>query len=277
LRKMNISFCLVTEERFIEKQGATIQKLYKQIRKESDKLEILSAENPRLIFELINRLRKRVSVVFYIDGNTGALEKKLEQNKNLLKIDFLSHHIYARQGIAFLAYLSKSPIAIVLAERSENLDNIIYINPVKTIELIKKLNRKDYINSVTKILYHELELFLRKNPTQWEGWFYIHKFFENKALLNKRKEFIYNYPKSITLEIDQFIHLIKYDDKHIFLVKKKDYQIMKITNLMFEILNFFKSPKKIKPNKSLVLKQQKFSWTFIKELIEIELINPIKQ
>lgn len=278
LNKKDVSFCLVTQERFIKDQKATVQKLYKQGRKDNKDLEILPAENPRLIFELNNRLRKGISVVFYIDGNTGATEKKVNKNNNSLKIDFLNHHIYARQGIAFLAYLSKSPIAIAVAKRNENLSNTIHIKPLNTSSLLKKYNRNEFINTVTQKLYRELERFLRKNPEQWEGWFYIQKFFEIESTsinLVVEKKITYNSKKPITLVLDQFIHLIKHDEERIFLVTRRAYQIMKISNLMYEILRFFKTPQKITPNKVLVVKNQVFNWRFVKELIEMKFIKPV--
>jgi len=280
LIKQNIPFCLVTEERYIKEQGATTQNIYKQISKNKHKeLEILPAENPRLIFELTKRLRKGISVVFYIDGNTGATTKKLSENSNLLKINFLNHHIYARQGIAFLAYLSKSPMATVVAKRDKKLNNIIQLKSVETIELMQKYTRNDFINNITEKLYQELELFLKNNFEQWEGWFYVHKFFQQKITigdLNIEEEGVSNkLTKFATITIDQFIHLIKYDEEHVFLVMKKDYQIMKITNLLYDVLSFFKVPKKIKSKKALIFNNQEISWKVVKELIKMNILKPI--
>jgi len=276
----NISYCLVTEEVFIKKQGKMVQKLYNEVSKDSNKkLEILSANNPRLIFELIKRLKKGISVVFYIDGNTGSTEKKLRENKNLLKINFLNHHIYARQGIAFLAYLSKAPMAIAIAKRDKNLNNIIQINPVKTVELLQNHNRNEFINIITQKLYGKLEKFLINNYEQWEGWFYIHKFFETKIssenLISKEEVSSNKAIKFVTLVINQFIHLIKYDDNHIFLIKKDDYQIMKITNFLYNLLFFFKKPITITPNKSLLIDNKKINWNIVTELIDMNYLKKI--
>jgi len=258
-----------------------IQKLYKEVSGDSNKkLEILSASNPRLIFELIKRLRDGISVVFYIDGNTGSTEKKLSENSNLLKINFLKHHIYARQGIAFLAYLSKAPMAIAVAKRDGNLNNTIRINPVNTIKLLQNHNRNEFINIITQKLYGELERFLKINYEQWEGWFYIHKFFESKISLKKlssKKEEISSNKttKFVTLVIEQSIHLIKYDDNRMYLIKKEDYQIMKITNFLYNVLFFFKKSQTITSKKSLTIDNQEVNWNIVTELIEMNYLKPI--
>lgn len=279
LNKKDISFCLVTEKRYIKEQGITTQKLYKKINKDKKELEILPAENPRLLFDLVHRLRKGISIVFYIDGNTGSTKKKLSENKNLLKINFLRHHIYARQGIAFLAYLSKAPLSTMIIKRDKNLNNTIYVKPVETIDLIKKYNRNSFIHFITKELYQELEHFLDNNIEQWEGWFYIDKFFHStKPCLDtntcERKK-TYKIASVVTLLINEFIHLIAYDDERIFLVKKREYQILRITKKLYDILTYFKVPKKITTKEALVIHDQKIEWKIINELIEMDYLKPI--
>jgi KDO2-lipid IV(A) lauroyltransferase len=261
---------MVAQEHFIKNQGETAKRIFKQL--SNRELEIFPAENPRLIFELINRLKNGISVVFYIDGNTGSANKDLDENKNLLKIDFLNHHIYARQGIAYLAYLSKAPLAVAIARRYKNLSNRIVIKPVNTNVLIKK-NRTDFINTVTKKLYGDLEIFIKNYPEQWEGWFYIDKFFKPEAIETIPAQKIENFSKKLTLFASEFIHLMKYDDERIFLVSKKDYQIMKITNSLYEILDFFKTPKELIPKKSFIVGEQIVDWNVITELLEMNFLK----
>lgn len=279
LNKTDVPLCLVTQEQFIKEQGETVKKLFKEVSNSKNKeLDILPAENPRLLFELISRLRKGISVVFYIDGNTGATDKKLSDNKNLLKIDFLNHHIYARQGIALLAYLSKAPLAIALAKRDENLTNTVDIKLVDTTKMMEDFDRGEFVNIVTKKLYGELEQFLEKNLEQWEGWFYLHKFFETE-IMEENLEASINTDiysnESITVVLDQFIHLLKYDDEHIFLVNKKEYQVMTVTSDLYELLLFFKEPKKVIVNEELSVHDQIVDWKDIEELIEMNLIKPL--
>jgi lauroyl/myristoyl acyltransferase len=274
LSRKNVPFTLVTEERFIKEQGDTVKNIFKKLRENpNEELEILPAENPRLIFELVNRLKNGISVVFYIDGNTGATDKNLNENKNLLKIDFLNHHIYARQGVAYLVYLSKAPIAVAIAKRNKDLSNRLLIKPMNLNSLQKK-NRTDFINIVTKKLYGELENFLRKYPEQWEGWFYIDKFFKTETLENNEpRKKIENFSKKVVLCIDEFIFLMKNGDEHSFLVSKKDYQIMQITDSLYEILDFFKTPRTLMPKKSFMVGNNNVEWNVITELLEMNFLK----
>lgn len=272
LIQKEVPFCLVTEERFIEDQGATVRKIVKEMRGNDKELEILPAENPRLIFELMSRIKRNISIVFYIDGNTGVKEKKLSENNNLLKIDFLNHHIYARQGIAFLAYLSKAPLTIAVAKRNKNLTNSIRLKIVDTEKLIRQGNRDVFINDITKNLYKELDGFLRKYPEQWEGWFYVDKFFENNnsiEMSNKKISLL----TPMKLVLDQYLHLFNYNNKNYFLVSRKDYKIMKITQSLFEILNNFKEPKLIHPNKTMEIAGYNLDNKLISELLEMNLLK----
>lgn len=277
LSKRNVNFALVTQEHFLKTQGDDVKNVFKRLRSNSDdELEILPAENPRLMFELMNRLKNGISVVFYIDGNTGSANKEVDENKNLHKMDFLNHHIYARQGIAYLAYLSKAPIVAAIAKRNKDLSNRILVKPIHTKLLLKTKNRTDFINIVTEKLYQELESFLKKHPEQWEGWFYIDKFFKLENISEEKplnlERLSPDSSEKVTLQLDKSVHLKKYDEEHIFLITKKDYRIMNITNLLYEVLDFFRAPKELMPKESLMINNQVVDWDFITELIEMRFL-----
>lgn len=273
LNRSGLPFCLVTEGKYIEEQGKLTQALFKKVNSEGKGLEILEAENPRLLFELMRKINSGISVVFYIDGNTGVSEKKLSENKNLLKIDFLKSEMYARQGIAMLAYLSKSQVIMALPKRNKDLSNTIRIKKIET-KKYEKYSRNDFVNCLTKKLFSELGDFLRKYPEQWEGWFYIQKFFEQetieKSTESKEK---YSGEKEIKLEVDQQIQLLKYNEDNVFVIQKKDYQIMKITPLLYSVLNHFKTPKNIITNTDTTINNQTIEWEFLEELIEMKFLS----
>lgn len=278
LNNNRIPFCLVTEGIYIKEQGALVQKLFKEGNGEDKDLEILEAENPRLLLELIRRINSGISVVFYIDGNTGVKEKKLSENKNLLKINFLQSEIYARQGIAMLAYLSKAQIVLALAKRNRDLTNTLKLKEIKT-KTYEKLSRTEFVNNVTKSLFGELAHFLSKYPEQWEGWFYIQKFFEQNVSENVSiSENIPGIKKDeqenqITVGIDPFVQLLKYDEENIFVIKKRDYQIMEVTPMLYEVLDYFRSPKKIVTNNKIIVNNFTIEWEFVEELIEMNLLS----
>lgn len=275
LQRIGVPFCLVTEGKYIQDQGETSHNLLKGLSAEGKDVEILEAENPRLLFELVNKIKNGISVVFFIDGNTGSSDKKVSENKNLLKIDFLDAQIYARQGIAMLSYLTKAEIVLALTKRNVDLTNTITIKKINT-KKYEKATRTDFVNGVTQSLFTHLEHFLRKFPEQWEGWFYIQKFFEQETHdVEDNSNQIEKYPgeNEIKLEVDQHIQLVKYNDNNVFVIHKKDYQIMKITPLLYNVLNHFKTPKKIITNTDTIIDDQTIEWGFLEELIEMDFLS----
>ncbi len=274
LNRIGLPFCLVTEGKYIEEQGEVTQALFKQVNGENRGLEILEAENPRLLFELLKRINSGISVVFYIDGNTGVSEKKLSDNKNLLKINFLHSDIYARQGISMLAYLSKANVVLALTKRNKDLTNTVRLKKISTKKYEKK-TRAEFINGLTQSLFWELSHFLNRHPEQWEGWFYIQKFFEEENN-EKEHDFLptekYAGENEIILGVDQYIQLIKYDEENVFIITKRDYQIMKISPMLYDVLIYFKDPKNVITNSDMVINDHTVKWEFLEELIEMNFL-----
>ncbi|HVW99187.1 MAG TPA: hypothetical protein VHA52_01925, partial [Candidatus Babeliaceae bacterium] len=163
LVQRKIPFCIVTDESFIDQQQELVNELHRRISQHlnqdyNQELEILKAQDPRLIFKLNERLKNGISVVFYIDGNTGVASD-LKTNSNLLPIKFLDHFINARQGIALLAYLSKRPLVSAIAMRRPGLANSMDIK-LEDDFLFTQTNRKEYVAVMTEKLYARLDDFL---------------------------------------------------------------------------------------------------------------------
>lgn len=273
-----IPFCAVANNEYINEHKVTVQKLYNDVPNKNIKnLQIFSAEDPKLLLKLTKILNEGISVYIFIDGNSGTKKNDLSKDKNLLKIDFLNHHIYARQGVAYLAYLSKAPIATIVAYRDKELNNTVKIDVIETNAIIQKYCRSDFINLITQKLYSKLEIYLKTNYEQWSGWFYLHNFFDTESFVEKmnQEKGRINY-KVNKLILNQFVHLLKHDDENIFLVMKKKYKIMKIKEYLFDVLSYFKTPKKIIPKKPLTINNQKVNWNFIKELVEMNYLKPIQ-
>jgi lauroyl/myristoyl acyltransferase len=249
LAEKNIPFCVVANNDYIKDYEKIVQELYKDLPHDnsSERLQIFSAEDPKLLLKLTKNLSIGISVFIFIDGNSGTKKNDFSNDKNLLKIDFLNHHIYARQGVAFLSYLSKAPIVTVVAKRDENLNNNVTLNLLKTDELLaNSTNRSDFINSITKKIYKELEVYLINNYEQWAGWLYLHNFFDtddiSEELTTDTKTLNFSDTK---FTVSQYIHLVKHDENNIFLVKKKKYEIMRIERFLFDVLTYFQTPRRI--------------------------------
>ncbi len=273
MAEKNVPFCVVANHDYISKFEDTVQELYKDIPDRGfNALEIFPAEDPKLLLKLTKQLSAGISVFIFIDGNSGTKQNDFSNDKNLLKIDFLNHHIYARQGVAFLAYLSKAPIATLVAKRDKKLNNIVKINLIKTEDLIAKHNRNDFVNLITKKIYKELETYLAKNYEQWAGWFYIHNFFDTDVLpeeANHTKPIKYEDAKFV---VNDFIHLIKHDEDNIFLVMKTKYEIMRIGDFLFDVLTYFKTPRTIS-EEPILIGDEVVGLEFLEELIEMNFLR----
>ncbi|MBL7886282.1 MAG: hypothetical protein JNJ52_06010 [Flavobacterium sp.] len=272
-----VPFCVVAGNNYINDYEHLVQQVYKNVPNGDGKaLEILSAEDPKLLLKLTKKLADGISVFFFIDGNTGTKENNYSNDKNLLKINFLNHHIYARQGVAFLAYLSKAPVATVIAKRDKNLNNKVEINLLNTDDILAKNDRNGFIHEVTRKLYGVLENYLIKDYEQWSGWFYLHKLFDTEELSEETSINLatINY-KNTKFIVSDYVQLVKHDENHIFLVLKKKYEIMRIGELLYDVLNYFQTPRTISKNEPLIIENEVVGFEFLEELIEMNFIKPI--
>ncbi|MDD4375003.1 MAG: hypothetical protein PHG67_13915 [Bacteroidales bacterium] len=269
LLKEKIKFVLVTDEKFIHDQGKGIHELQKTLLKslnatDSKPLEIISAQDVLLLMKLRDKIEKGYSVVFYIDGNTGLFKYNINENK-LLKIPFLADYIYVRKGIAFLSYLTKTRIISFLSERQTDLSNTIHIEPV---ECDFSMNRNDFIKVTTSKLYSALENFLKEMPTQWEGWKYLNEFnqektdepIKNRILVKDLigQKLIYNERKFKLIKIPEGFYSVNYEG----------FQVIEITELIFSVLLFFTSARKIN-QKPIIFNNERISLTVLKELFNL--------
>ena len=148
---------------------------------------------------------------------------------------------------------------------------------VETENLLTELSRKDFTALITKLLYRKLENFLKENFEQWEGWFYIHKFFEvDEDLITKQvtdsSDFDQIFP---TLVVSDQLHTFKYNEEKVFIPQKRDYKIMKITPSLYELLEYFKTPVRARKHEVLDTGNQIANWSVIQELIDLNFIKQI--
>ncbi len=276
LAKMKVPFCVVAGDNYIKDFDNKVQEIFRGIPNlENTTLPIYTAEDPKLLLKLNKNLKEGMSVFFFIDGNTGSKENDFNNDKNLLKINFLNHHIYARQGVAFLAYLSKTPIVTIIAKRNKKLNNIVKINLLNIKDQSLRVNRNKYINTITKKLYKVLENYLKINYEQWSGWFYVQYMFDTESptqINDQNKERKVNFKKD-KLILNDFIDLIKHNDNNIFLVMKKEYEIMRIKQSLFDVLSNFKTPKTINTDETLIINNEVVRLDYINELIELNYLK----
>jgi|SRR5690554_93282 len=248
LASNKIPFNLITDDNYIKSQGEyskllfdnALNKFYNKSLEEVTPIDILNAENPNIAFEASRKLKEGCSLLFYIDGNTGVGGVLHNKEKNV-KINFLNHEIYARKGIAFISYLTNTPIVPVINLRTGWLDRETHILP--PIHPNKDISRNEYIDSTTKSLYKIFETYLKKYPEQWEGWFYIHKFMSSKPKGKNNKQGFHEYMIDVDKDYIfnfEYFGLMDYNIKKC-LLHKSTFETSIIDDTLFKTLSLFKS------------------------------------
>lgn len=197
--------------------------------KNNSSFSVLNAEKRSVILTLMRQINMNNVLIVYLDGNTGT-GKKLSENKNLTTINFLGKEIFVRKGFAFLANILKANVIPVLSYRNNDKINLHFF---KEIAYDSNLSREVSIAEVVDNNFKNFEKYLLKYPEQWEGWFYMHKWFK----LNSLKKAPYTSSPKITGEtnFERFVPF-KYCINEYFLLDKSDYTSYPISYNLFKNL-----------------------------------------
>lgn len=275
LLSKKIPFILIADNNYIETQGEKTKQIVEKLQYELHEdgpyfnFEIINAENPTSILKIARLLKKGYSALFYIDGNTGVNQFKNNPDK-LVQIKFFNKYIYARKGIAFLSYKFNVPIIPVISFRNQwseitmSFEKIIFPN--------KKIKLEDFCYNTTAYLFQILEEIIKKYPCQWEGWFYINKFFSSKNKLENQR--FNSRPGSYLMFNDGRFHIIKFNQK-VILYDKKELSGREISDVLFTILDYAKN-NKIETNKTIKISEINYTKESIKELVDENILKKIE-
>jgi len=187
LIKNKIDYTLVVSKKLLAAQGDTFIEFYKnQNYFKEGGFDVIDADSFTSTMNMIRHLKNGRSLLIYTDGNLGVgIDAK--ESRNTCLINFMSQKIYARSGVAFLSHLLDIPIIPVFSYK-----NSINVDVIKFEEMLcpkKGISKSEYAHSVTSILYKKAEELITRNPSQWEGWLYLHKIAvvekENFRYINK--------------------------------------------------------------------------------------------
>lgn len=185
LIRLGYDFSLVIDRNVFESQGDQIRQAVDNIKAAYDSdtsFDMINAETFDAAMQMANQLRKGRSLVVYLDGNTGT-GGIFRHDTKLLKVSFFQAQLFARQGIAYLSFITQTPIVPVIAFRELDIDVVLrFYEPLLPDN---GQSKKAYCQSGIQKLYHILEENLLKYPLQWEGWLYVHKYFDLDDLASK--------------------------------------------------------------------------------------------
>lgn len=265
-----IPFKLVTDQDFIEKQGDVARAIIHMASAHAgnnleEQFEILNAEDPRVLMQAARCLRTGTSLVFYIDGNSGAGGMTLDK-KSMARIRFMNQPFYARKGIAYLAHLTGIPVIPVISVRTGWLTRELHV--LDPIVPQAKTDREEWSQQTTQQLYSVFEHFLRQHPGQWEGWFYAYKFLDpaqappvatDNRDFDHKKNYIFNF---------NMYGLLNFGG-NFYLFNKRELKVSPVSNEFHQVLVHFSKPQQAV---ALDLPGLHITETAIKELYEYRIL-----
>ena len=180
----------------------------------------LSVQDNGFIFQVEKLLKEGSIMLIFIDGNSGTDGIMEYKGKNMSKISFFNNDIYVKSGLPAIAYIFKVPILPVIAYR----ENGIKIKSFDPIYPDLSISRKEFTSKTIQHLYDLLQKVIVKNPFEWEGWLYIHKWLDFEKLSNKEAH--KNQASTLIFNSRKYVS---------FIIKEKNFILDKDTHLSYEI------------------------------------------
>ncbi len=250
LSRLGYDFSLVIDQQVYDQQGDNIREIVKSVNEhfntESD-FDLINAEAFDSAMKMVKQLKQGKALVLYVDGNTGT-GGVFRHDEKLEVVQFFNQQIFARQGIAYISFLTNVPIVPVISYREdiENKDNISLKNVV--LEFFDEINpattksKKIYCADTTQRLYKHLEEKLKTYPLQWEGWLYVHKYLDEKSVTIPKEERPIHYQKykdlnQLAFNEDRY-GIFTFGSQY-FLFDNQSYTTFIINEEEFSLLKFF--------------------------------------
>ncbi len=197
--------------------------------KTPSKVNILNAEDPRVLLQMTRELQAGRSILVYIDGDSGSGEE------HKTDVKFMNQTVRVRKGIPYASYLSGVPILPIVQYRKKNLQNVLRIG--KPISVNKNEGRDQFSQRALNSIYNYFGQYIEKYPDQWEGWSYIH----NSMVIKPELPAIYTTysinKKRTTYRFNQSRYRIFELESNILLFDRTAYETYEITPDMKQYLS----------------------------------------
>jgi lauroyl/myristoyl acyltransferase len=178
LKKAGIDFLLLISGKTMAQQGEWMLSDVRTVTEQhgwGSSVSIIDAESPGGLLRAVRALRRGVSVLIYIDGNSGVGAN--QASENLRPVSFLGKELMARTGVAALSHITGAAIVPVVCTRAETQLHLTLHEAI----VPREVKREAYVQATTQTLYDLLAATVAQHPGQWEGWLYLHKFLKREA------------------------------------------------------------------------------------------------
>ncbi len=169
-----IPFTLVVAGRVLQEKGEQLKAAFRQQKPEGyseENFTLIDAEAPGAAIRLLRQLKAGRVLVMYIDGNTGS-GAPTAGNENACIVPFLGQRLFARSGIAYLAYTAGVPVVPVISYRETY--SRICLRFHQPVTAGHGTGREGFVAATTQYLYQLLAGVVQSYPAQWEAWLYLH-------------------------------------------------------------------------------------------------------
>jgi lauroyl/myristoyl acyltransferase len=223
-----IKICLPITKRVYQEQAEQYKAIEKSTYHTDNTVEIVNVEEPGAIMKLIRLVKGGYSLLIYLDGNSGIGGMERQDNK-LIEVLFFEQIIYSRKGIGFLSYILKLPVQPIITYYHPSYESsTIKVALPSNIDF--KIERENYIQTITNNLWKIFEKMIKTYPDQWEGWLYIDSFLRPVTTTNHTVD-----------RIKYCFNSLKYDfinnTQGSFLYDLEIRQLVKLTHSLFGVLS----------------------------------------
>jgi lauroyl/myristoyl acyltransferase len=149
----------------------------------NDEIEVLDVSSVDVMIKLVHSMRSNKCIFGLMDGIWGV--NKDEERKSFSKVNLMNHSFLFKKGISMLSYATGAQIVPVVCKRDTE-SGMFVIRFEKPIEVSRKLDKNNFIETSLQKCFNVLEEYLQENPDQWDFWNNCHQFIDKNSLPQKQ-------------------------------------------------------------------------------------------
>ena len=159
-----------TDSLDIKEYSSSMKSIYREKYHTEGDFKMINVEEEGAIFRIIRKIKDKKITLAFLDGNKG-IGGQVKDNKNLMEVDFLQGRVKVRKGLAYMAFLTNTPLVLALNYFKDGQRYLKIYDPIEIIETDRKAYCKRAINQI----FEYFEEHVRTYPGQWSNWPYVHR------------------------------------------------------------------------------------------------------